>query len=133
MHYYFKYFSGFALNELGRKEASFAYFSKSLVMDPFNYIGCYNRGRDDDPYFLGVLLTQMGKNQEAKVDYSKVIQINYAESYNNRGSFYFIFLGCELIQLGNIKEALVDFSKALKSNTYYDDAYNNRSRLNSTY
>jgi tetratricopeptide (TPR) repeat protein len=68
---------------------------------------------------LGVVLTQLGRTQEAKEHYEQALRIkpDFADAYNN--------LGTALYQTGQFEEAIKQYQQALQLKPDYADAYNN--------
>jgi tetratricopeptide (TPR) repeat protein len=88
-----------------------------LESDPNNSDLIFSRGN-------GYL--DLGKYQEAIIDYSQVIEIDdqtmeISLIYNNRGICY--------RGIGDFDQAIKDFNKAIKINQMYRDAFNNRGML----
>lgn len=89
------------------------FLSSELENNPTNYELLFSRGN-------GYL--DLGKYQEAIIDYSQIIQLGIGTEkfsvYNNRGICY--------RGIGQFDLAVTDFDEAIRINSSYRDAYNNK-------
>ena len=89
------------------------FLTSELSKNPNNYELLFSRGN-------GYL--DLGKHQDAIIDYSKIISLNFEfdipSVYNNRGISY--------RGTGQFDLAINDFNKAIKLDANYRDAFNNR-------
>lgn len=100
----------------GNHEDAIAAYTRSIELNPDNYLAYHNRGLSYD---------HLHKYKEAVNDYIKSIDLNpgYTAAYNNRGAAYH--------HLKEYSKALEDYSKAIVLAPEYKTAYYNRGLIKS--
>ena len=83
-------------------EAALIDYSMAIDIDQKNHDACFNSGRYNLEYLLGCALVDLGRKEEAIIDYSKTIEIYPDDgSYHNRGfSYIHYYSGITLSWLG---------------------------------
>ena len=105
---------------VGKKIRCHKWLFKAIEINPNEAEAYFNRGNYKLSIFLANALKDLGRKEDAIIDYSKVIEINplNAKAYFYKGSICSnILLGNALMHLGRKEDAIINYSKAIDIDT----------------